>query len=166
MKIVEAIEDADFLRISAVPADSDMINTTDDVAAMQDTQQMNDGTPMDPLFVFGAKLLMFGVQAHFWHLNCSKNAEHLALKDLYEACDDVGDRILEAAIGIAMKPAISQNLPMSNLYDSQTSVEEIANISNEAARLIGVSGDAGMDNILGEFCETCNSVIYKLKRLQ
>lgn len=163
MRIVEAFEDAGVLNITAEPnvADPELQQTPPpefpaaEVAAQETA---------DPIAVFGSKLLSFGVEAHLWHLNCSRNAEHLALKDLYEACDDVGDRLLEASIGQTGVPAAFVGTEDMDPAYTEASIGKIVGIKNEAAALIG-AGDAGMDNILGEFCETCNSIIYKLKRL-
>jgi len=161
MKIVEAFEQADLLNIAAEPVPEDP-NTTEptppDVAAQIETA--------DPIMDFGCKLLMFGTKVHAWHLNCERNSQHLALKDLYEACDDVADRILEAQIGRTGKPVTALTADYSDLTFTEESINEIAAIKNEGASLIGQGpGLAGLDNILGEFCETCDSVIYKLIRL-
>ena len=162
MRIVEAIEDGGMLNIMAEPNVSDPALPPPEEPAEQAAAQV--APPSDQIAVFGSKLLSFGVEAHLWHLNCSRNAEHLTLKDLYEACDDVGDRLLEASIGQTGAPATFVGTEDMDPAYTEGSIEKIIAIKNEAAGLIGV-GDAGFDNILGEFCETCNSIVYKLKRL-
>lgn len=173
MKIVEAVEDGEMLNIMAEP----LPPVTDPLPpAEQDTVGAVEAP--DSIMSFGCKVLTFGVEAHFWHLNCLSNSQHLALKDLYEACDDVGDRLLESRIGTTGKPVSmviaefgSDDLTrdadayvFGKLDFSEASISEIIAIRNEAESLIG-QGGAGVDNILGEFCETCDSIVYKLKRL-
>jgi len=165
MKIVETVEDGGMLNIMAEP----LPPVTDDTAITANQDQVpaeSTPDPLDPIFAFGSKLLMFGIQVHYWHLNCSRNSEHLALKDLYEACDDVGDRLLEAAIGFTGKPTPQPSFDGLNVSFTPDSVERIVEIRNEANDLTRrIDIDSGIENILGDFCETCNSVIYKLKRL-
>ena len=155
LKIVEAFEDeVGDLTIMTEPAGDSLQNG------------MVEQSPIDKIFAFGSKLLMFGIEVHLWHLNCSRNGQHLALKDLYEACDDCGDRLLEAALGIAGGTAtISATSPDVDLgiFD-ENSIAKITAIKSEAASLVG-GIDPGIDNILSDFVEISNSVIYKLKRL-
>ena len=120
---------------------------------------------------FGCKVLMFGIEAHIWHLNCESNAAHLALKDLYESCDDLGDQLLEATLGIT--GGYIENKAGSNEYEfgdlryaSETAIAKINELTREAQDLIDGCDDSGIENILADFCETCNSVVYKLKRLK
>jgi len=142
MRIVEAVEGEDFLTIVA----DDYLST--------------------PLFDFGSKLLMFGVEVHLWHLNCDNGDTHAALKELYEACDDIGDRLLEALIGIyggtVTIHAASTETEVGR-YD-RACIDKISAMKEEAAGLAPGS-PAGISSILDDFCETCNSVIYKLKQL-
>ena len=163
LRVCEAFEDAGTLNIMAEPNVSDPALPPPEEPAAEPVAAQ-EAQPSDQIAVFGSKLLSFGIEAHLWHLNCARNAEHLALKDLYEACDDVGDRLLEASIGQSGQPAAFVGTEDMDPAYTEVSIEKIIAIKNEAASLIG-AGDAGMDNILGEFCETCNSIIYKLKRL-
>ena len=160
LKIVEAVEDeVGDLAILAEPS----TNPLDSNAISSQPVEQN---PIDEIFTFGSRLLMFGIEVHLWHLNCSRNGQHLALKDLYEACDDCGDRLLEAALGIAGGTAtISATSPDVNLgtFD-ENSIAKIIAMKSEAAALVGKI-DPGIDNILSDFVEISNSVIYKLKRL-
>ena len=175
MRIVEAFEEQDLLRLAAEPLPPESVlhnefpedtqpppeSVEQDTAAAAEVPDI-----LDPIFAFGSKLLMFGIQVHYWHLNCSRNSEHLALKELYEACDDVGDRLLEAAIGFTGKPTPQPSFDGLNVSFTPDSVERIVEIRNEANDLTRrIDIDSGIDNILGDFCETCNSVVYKLKRL-
>ena len=157
MKIVEAFEDSGTLNIMAdqFPAE------TPEVAAQDTKNTMAPET--NALMDFGSKLLTFGVETHLWHLNCARNAQHLALKELYEACDDVGDRLLEAEIGVTDQPAKFTNIDIDPTF-TDASIDKIVAIKSEAEALVGKFG-AGPDNILGEFCEICDSVVYKLRRL-
>lgn len=179
MRIVEAFEDAGILNIMAEPNTSDpALPPPSDLPADTVAAQQEPVEPVDAIMSFGCKVLTFGVEAHFWHLNCLSNSQHLALKELYEACDDVGDRLLESRIGSTGKPVSmvvaefgSDDLNrdadayvFGKLEFSETSISEIIALRNEAESLIG-QGGAGVDNILGEFCETCDSITYKLKRL-
>lgn len=161
MRIVEAIEDGIGLNISAEPVSTNPYDST-----TQNSEEFSKSNELESIFNFGSKVLMFGIEVHLWHLNCSRNAQHLALKDLYEACDDIGDRLLEAAIGIAggnaTISATSPDIDIGNFDDK--SIEKIISMKSEAAMLVG-QFDPGIDNILSDFVETCNSVIYKLKRL-
>lgn len=173
MRIVEAFEDAGVLGIGAEP----LPPVTDPLPHAEQDAVAEKEVP-DAIMSFGCKVLTFGVEAHFWHLNCLSNSQHLALKDLYEACDDVGDRLLESRIGTTGKPVSmvvaefgSDDLTrdpdayvFGKLEFSEASINEIVALRNEAESLIG-QGGAGIDNILGEFCETCDSITYKLKRL-
>lgn len=142
MRIVEAVENDEFLTIVA------------------------DEYLYAPLFDFGSKLLMFGVEVHLWHLNCDNANAHAALKELYEACDDVGDRLLEALIGIyggtVTIHAASTETEVGR-YD-KSCIDKISAMKEEAAGLAPES-PAGISSILDSFCEACNSVIYKLKQL-
>ena len=169
MRIVEAFEDAGVLGIGAEPLPPDAVVPEEPQPPPESVEQDASALvpdPLDPIFAFGSKLLMFGIQVHYWHLNCSRNSEHLALKELYEACDDVGDRLLEAAIGFTGKPTPQPSFDGLNVSFTPDSVERIIDIRNEANDLTRrIDIDSGIDNILGDFCETCNSVIYKLKRL-
>lgn len=126
-----------------------------------------DENPIKTFVDFGCKLLMFGIQAHVWHLNCTTDAAHLALKDLYEACDDAGDKLLEAVLGMATGRIRRKNMDSFEFSDfnfGDDSIEEIEKIASDAKTL--VNGDnPGLDNILSDFIEECNSVVYKLKRL-
>ena len=169
MRIVEAYEDAGVLGIGAEPLPpppSDTVVPEEPLTSAPEEEPAAKLGPADKVADFGSKLLSFGVEVHLWHLNCARNDEHLALKELYEACDDVGDRLLEAAIGQTNVPAAFATVEGMDPTYTETSIEKIVAIKNEAnelTRLIDL--DAGFENILGDFCETCNSVIYKLKRL-
>ena len=93
------------------------------------------------------------------------------LKELYEACDDVGDRLLEAALGICggyieNNSELGDDYQFGNLRYEDGCIEKIIDIREEAATLAGNYAEEGIKNILGDFCETCDSVIYKLKRLK
>lgn len=166
MRIVEAFEQDELLRLAAEPLPPDVVVPEEpDVQAAEEEPATQFGT-VDQIAAFGSKLLSFGVEVHLWHLNCSRNAEHLALKELYEACDDVGDRLLEASIGQTNVPATFVAAERMDPAYTETSIEKIVAIKNEANELTRrLDLDAGFENILGDFCETCNSVIYKLKRL-
>lgn len=121
----------------------------------------------DILISFGSRLLAFGVRAHFWHLNCNTDAAHLALKDLYEACDSTGDKLLESVMsqmtGIINSANISQDMFNSLGFDS-SSITEIIQLRNDAEDLMAIANE-GIKNILADFVETCDTVIYKLNRL-
>ena len=163
LRIVEAFEEEDLLRLNAEPVEQPVpAEIPDPLAKEEPAAKLNT---IDQIAAFGSKLLIFGVEVHLWHLNCARNAEHLALKELYEACDDVGDRLLEAVIGQTNVPATFVPMEGDSNY-TEASIDKIAAIKNEASELTKrLDIDAGFDNILGDFCETCNSVIYKLKRL-
>ena len=166
LRIVEAFEQEDLLKLSTEPVEQPALDTSAEppAPATEEEPTAKLGT-VDQVAAFGSKLLVFGVEVHLWHLNCSRNAEHLALKDLYEACDDVGDRLLEAAIGQTNVPATFVSMDGDSNY-TEASIDKIVAIKNEANELTRrLDLDAGFENILGDFCETCNSVIYKLKRL-
>lgn len=164
MRVVEAFEEAGALNIMAEPDTTG--SKSQSVPENPPAEVVAELSPVDRIAAFGSKLLSFGIEAHLWHLNCSRNAEHLALKDLYEACDDVGDRLLEAAIGQTNVPASFVPVEDMDPAYTETSIEKIVAIKNEADELTRrLDIEAGFDNILGEFCETCNSIIYKLKRL-
>lgn len=169
MKIVEAIEDADFLRISAEPNVSNPeISSISSEEHMDDvdTKQIDES---DSILNFGCRLLFFAVLVHFWHLNCSRNSEHVALQELYEACTDTGDALLEARIGMLHKPIEKcdgyDSMAASTLAYNQGSIDEICNIKAEAESLSNQNFGNGISNILDDFCQTCDSVIYKLTRL-
>lgn len=165
MRIVEAFEQDDLLKLSAEPLPPESVLTTSTPDEQED-QVAAELSPVDRIAAFGSKLLSFGVEAHLWHLNCSRNGAHLALKDLYEACDDVGDRLLEAAIGQTNVPASFVAVENIDPMYTEASIDKIVAIKNEADELTRrLDIEAGFDNILGEFCETCNSIVYKLKRL-
>ena len=159
IKIVEAVEEDNVLKITA--------DLESDVSTKMENPENNDY--FQSVFLFGTKLLMFGTEVHLWHLNCKRHFEHIVLQDLYETCDDIGDKLLEAAIGITGRPvSVSdvQNQNFSNVnvnYDGQTSIDKIIQIKNEACALANGTS-CGIDNIIGGFCETCDSVIYKLKQ--
>lgn len=115
---------------------------------------------------FGVKLLMFATEVHFWHLNCDTNAAHEALKDLYEEFTDLADKLMESVIGTTnspIKPSID-NIEFGDLQFGDGCIEKIRAIGTEAAGLI--EGDnEGINNILGDICEACDSAVYKLTRL-
>ena len=160
MKIVEAFEQDDLLRLSTEPLTGVM--PIDDPIAQQEAPVQEDACAS--LFEFGSRLLQFGVEVHLWHLNCSRNAQHLALKELYEACDDAGDKLLEALIGKYGRPAACATDCYCDGAFTDSSISKIVAVKDEAASFVdGI--DPGIDNILSDFVEVCNSVIYKLKRL-
>lgn len=164
-KILEAVTTPDGLEITANVA-SPAIDT--EVAAQEAPvvePEKEKLMPFDLVRILGSKILMFGLEVHMWHLNCSKNSEHLALKELYEACDDIGDRLLEATIGCTGKPVNIIYDNASSEYEKESCLTKIGNFRYRADKLIGKTENGGIDNILGEFCEICNSVIYKLSRL-
>jgi len=166
MKIVEASEVDGDLAILASPMSVPADDSTANSDSYENQEEFVGGGQVSNISAFGAKLLSFGLEVHFWHLNCSKNSEHLALKDLYEACDDVGDRILEAAIGQMGQNAtyVPVDVDFKSNYDPTEAIAKIEAIRTEAGSFVGTC-DEGFNNILGEFCETCNSIVYKLKRL-
>lgn len=161
MKIIEAVEDADFLRISAEPNVSNP-----EISSISSEEQIDES---DPILNFGCRLLFFAVLVHFWHLNCSHNSEHVTLQELYEACTDTGDALLEARIGMLHKPIEKcdgyDSMAASTLAYNQGSIDEICNIKAEAESLSNQNFGNGISNILDDFCQTCDSVIYKLTRL-
>ena len=53
----------------------------------------------------------------------------------------------------------------SSEYEKERCLTKIGNFRYRADKLVGKTENGGIDNILGEFCEICNSVIYKLSRL-
>ena len=159
MRIVEAFEDEMGLAIAAEPNTTNPYDTVD----QQETVPADQQDPIDRISAFGAKLLMFGVEVHLWHLNCRKYAQHLALQELYEACDDIGDKLVEAVIGINAKPVACPVADMTCDF-TEHSIDKILAMKGEAASLAGC-GYAGIDNVLDDFCEICNSVVYKLKQL-
>ena len=115
---------------------------------------------------FGVKLLMFATEVHFWHLNCNTNAAHEALKELYEAFTDLADKLMEAIIGSTnqpIKPSM-ENIEFGDLQYGDGCIEKIRSIGSEAANLID-NEDEGINNILGDVCEACDSAVYKLTRL-
>lgn len=166
LRIVEAFEQEDLLKLSTEPVEQPALDTSaEPPAPATEEEPATQLSTVDQVAAFGSKLLVFGVEVHLWHLNCARNAEHLALKELYEACDDVGDRLLEAAIGQTNVPATFVSMDGDSNY-TEASIDKIVAIKNEANELTRrLDLDAGFENILGDFCETCNSVIYKLKRL-
>lgn len=146
------------------------LKESDEVAAMgvaSDSTSIVTSQSADPIFDFGTRLLMFSVLVHIWHLNCRKYGQHLALKDLYEACDDAGDALLEAEIGIKNEALneFGYDLNGIDLNFTEVSITRIAEYKEEAERLSRQDFGGGISNILDDFAATCNSVIYKLKRL-
>lgn len=174
MRIVEAFEEMDSLMITAEPkaeqaAEQNMsepklspIHPEEDVAAKQVEET-------DPIMNFGCRLLFFSVLVHFWHLNCSRNSQHVALQDLYEACTDTADALLEARIGMLHKPIEKcdgyERMAATSLAFNQGSIDNICNVQAEAEALSNQDFGNGISNILDDFSQTCNSVIYKLTRL-
>ena len=159
MKVVEAVENGDMLSLTTVDAAEPLEQSLNAVAQQEVAEKR------DPIVDFSCKLLMFGVKAHLWHLNTMNEAVHLALKELYEVCDDTADKLLEAEIGITNRPIehFSFDIKSDNLEFSEYDITEIESIVNEAASLIG---NKGINSVVDSFCETCNSVVYKLKRLK
>lgn len=126
------------------------------------------------VFAFGYKLLNFGVKAHIWHLNARKNSIHMTLQDLYETCDDVGDKLIEAVIGLTGTDIDIDNLDCvyecdtnsTSLKDCNISiVDNIRQIKCEAEAISSLKIDVGISNVLDDFCASLNSIIYKLSRL-
>lgn len=171
MRIVEAFEQADLLNIAAEPVPEGPNTTNPDLPPPDVAQQEAPNTQeeTDPIMNFGCRLLFFAVLVHLWHLNCSRNSEHLALKELYEACTDTGDALLEARIGRLHKPIEKcygyDSLSESSLAFNQGSIDQICNVAAEAEALSNQDFGNGISNILDDFCQTCDSVIYKLTRL-
>ena len=117
---------------------------------------------------FASKAMFFSVLVHFWHLNCGSNAQHLALKDLYESLDDNADKLLEAVIG-----QIGESVNITNPgfefkgEFTEESIEQVKAIKDEASKLEAtVEGNPGIANVLADIVEDCDSAIYKLKRLK
>lgn len=164
LKIIEAIEGADGLAIAAEPL-HDPSPTPDSTSATDSTVVAAN----DPIIDFGCRLLFFSVLVHLWHLNCTVNSQHLALKELYEACDDTADSILEAEIGITGLPIDKcgglSDLSQYDLSFNEGSLDQISNIVSEAEALSKQTDRNGISNALDDFCQTCDSVLYKLKRL-
>lgn len=131
--------------------------------ASQTNETSGDSTEVGD---FGVKLLMFATEVHFWHLNCDTNSAHEALKELYEAFTDLADKLIEAVIGSTnqpIKPSMD-NIDFGDLQYGDGCIEKIRSIGSEAANLID-NEDEGINNILGDVCEACDSAVYKLTRL-
>ena len=123
---------------------------------------------LNNLLDFGATLLMFATEVHIWHLNCERNSIHVALQDLYETTTDIADKLLEAVMGITgskleNKPE-NQDYVFGNLIYSEACIDRIRQMEATAEVLIP-TGFSGVDNILADFCEKCDEVVYKLKQL-
>lgn len=126
-------------------------NSTDDISKISD---------------FGINLLFFATQAHFWHLNCEKNIQHVTLQDLYEKCEEYADKILESVIGITnapCKPTMSE-FDCGDLVYDESCISKIEKLKESAQELLDCEYE-GINNVLGDLCELCDEVIYKLKRL-
>ena len=162
LRVVEAYDEGDMLAVAAEPLPPLPPPAETNVPPVEPVDN-----PTNPVFDFGCRLLMFGVKAHIWHLNCTKYGQHLALKDLYEKCDEAGDALLEAEIGIVGAPIdhFGFDLNGANLDFSEASIDEIEAIKSSAEALASQGFGNGINNILDDFCATCNSIIYKLKRL-
>ena len=139
-----------------------------------DEEQLAEAVPsqefINKIINFGCDLLMFGVESHIWHLNCDSNSAHLTLKEFYEGCDDIGDKLLESALGLSggyieNKPE-NKEYEFGNLEFDDKAISKIRWMGIQAAELIEDCHNAGIENILADFCELCNSVVYKLKRLK
>ena len=117
---------------------------------------------------FASKAMFFSVLVHFWHLNCGSNAQHLALKDLYESLDDNADKLLEAVIGQTGESVKITNPGFEFKGEfTEESIERIKAIKDEASKLEAtVEGNPGIANVLADTVEDCDSAIYKLKRLK
>ena len=117
---------------------------------------------------FASKAMFFSVLVHFWHLNCGSNAQHLALKDLYESLDDNADKLLEAVIGQTGESVKIEKPDFDCTGEfTEESIERIKAIKDEASKLEAtVEGNPGIANVLADTVEDCDSAIYKLKRLK
>jgi len=117
---------------------------------------------------FASKAMFFSVLVHFWHLNCDSNAQHLALKDLYESLDDNADKLLEAVIGQTGESVKIEKPDFDFTGEfTEESIEQIKAIKDEASKLeAAVEGNPGIANVLADIVEDCDSAIYKLKRLK
>ena len=127
-----------------------------------------DAESLDPIVSFANKAMFFAVLVHFWHLNCRKNGQHLALKDLYESLTDNADKLFEAVIGQTGNSVKVKNpdIDFKGEYTDK-SIEEIKALRNETSKLEGeVKDNPGIANILADIVEDCDSAIYKLTRLQ
>ena len=117
---------------------------------------------------FASKAMFFSVLVHFWHLNCGSNAQHLALKDLYESLDDNADKLLEAVIGQTGESVKITNPGFEFKGEfTEEAIGQIKAIKDEASKLEAtVESNPGIANVLADIVEDCDSAIYKLKRLK
>lgn len=117
---------------------------------------------------FASKAMFFSVLVHFWHLNCGSNAQHLALKDLYESLDDNADKLMEAVIGQTGESVKITNPGFEFKGEfTEEAIGQIKAIKDEASKLEAtVEGNPGIANVLADIVEDCDSAIYKLKRLK
>lgn len=119
--------------------------------------------------IFASRVMFFSVLVHFWHLNCGRNGQHLALKDLYESLDDNADKLLEAVIGQTGDSVKITNpgIDFKAEFSEDSSIAMIKELRADAVKLeASVEGNPGIANVLADIVEDCDSAIYKLTRLQ
>ena len=97
--------------------------------------------------------------------NLGKQTDHADKFDMTVITDNA-DKILEAVIGITNQPATptEDSFDFGDLVFNEGCIDKIREIGEEAAKLQD-GDDEGLNNILGDVCEDCNSAVYKLTRL-
>ena len=124
----------------------------------------------DPVFTeqisaFGVKTLVFSLVVHFWHINCTSDADHNCLREFYYFLEDKGDALIEAIVGRVNVPAVGQAIIDYGEF-GDLSIEDIKRYRNEAEAVAAIAkGDAGIYHILGDIIERCDNVIFRLSRL-
>ena len=126
---------------------------------------MVDQSFTEQISAFGVKTLVFSLVVHFWHINCTSDADHNCLRDFYYFLEDKGDALIEAIVGRVNVPAIGQAIIDYGEF-GDISIEDIKKYREEAEAVAAIAkGDAGISHILGEIIEKCDNVIFRLSRL-
>lgn len=126
---------------------------------------LDDSSYAEQLSAFGVKTLVFSLIVHIWHINCTSGTDHDTLREFYYFLEDKADSLLEATIGRSNIPVAGQ-IAVDYGEFGDFSIEEIKKYREETAALENfVKTDVGCSNILADIVERCDSVIFKLTRL-
>ncbi len=124
-----------------------------------------DPSYTEQVSAFGVKTLVFSLVVHFWHINCTSDAEHNCLREFYYFLEDKGDALIETIVGRVNVPAVGQAVIDYGEF-GDLSIEDIKRYRQEAEMVAAiVKDDAGISNIIADIIERCDNVIFRLTRL-